>query len=646
MLKLSFAIVLILAVSRLFSILTRRFNQPTSIAEITAGFILGPSIFGYLFPLKHQFFFSNEVLDSLETLSMIGSFFFLFLVGLETRKNQERDVSPLPKARILIYIIPSILIGILSGILLHDKMAPTFAKQSYLLVGLVALFFFNVSFPVLFRILQEKNLSKTQLGTYLTWNSSIIETCSWIFLGIWVYFIHNEDILPLYIGLPLFTVFLYVLRNRLVKRMSQIYVSRENLTKTAVTLTILVIFLCGAVADSFGLSIYLGAYMAGWIVPTQSKFHEIIQERVKDLTIVLFLPIFYAFVGQKINYSFFYDFKSIEILFGFTFLFLFFKTLVSLLYYKSLGFSKIEDLLFSQLLNSKGYFSYVVILLGLQYGILDAFQSTLLYQVAFFSTFVVSPIIYYGIKIQEKSRQIDADIVGNAYKILISFAVPERGGSLLRLAHQISKNPKNTSFSSIHFTPYASVSESESSDYQSVSFGEVASAAKDLNINCEFIYKATDNVTYEILSYAKKLDSNLLLLGGAKPLFSNDILGGRIRSIVSYCPCDLGVLIEKDKVDFSKVLLIFDPAKIGELQQISSNLSRNKSSKITIFSFDPLDNIKRDSKLEYISGTELTSNLVEQFTLVIVDFESWKKYLETLHIEELTSILIIKFRQS
>src|SRR5688500_8875553 len=76
-------ILLILAVSRLLGHLFARLRQPQVIGEMLAGILLGPSLFGLLFPETFKAVFPPHSIGYLNVLSNLGVVVFLFLIGLD-----------------------------------------------------------------------------------------------------------------------------------------------------------------------------------------------------------------------------------------------------------------------------------------------------------------------------------------------------------------------------------------------------------------------------------------------------------------------------------------------------------------------------------------------------------------------------------
>jgi Kef-type K+ transport system membrane component KefB len=163
-------IVTIILVARLFSWICRKIGQPAVIGEILAGIVLGPSLVGMYLPEFSAVMFPQQSLGNLQLLSQIGLILFMFVIGMEldlkVLKNQAHEAVVISHASI---IIPFAL-----GMGLAYFIYQSFAPQNIAFISFALFIGISLSitaFPVLARIVQEKGIHKTRLGT-------IVLTCA------------------------------------------------------------------------------------------------------------------------------------------------------------------------------------------------------------------------------------------------------------------------------------------------------------------------------------------------------------------------------------------------------------------------------------------------------------------------------------
>src|SRR5213075_2402613 len=146
-------IALILALSRVLGWIVSRFGQPYVLGEMIAGVILGPSLLGWAAPQAFSHLFPADSVQILAILSHIGLIFFVFLMGLQLdpallKAGQKSTIS----VGIATIAIPLVL-GFLVTIPFYGSRIALFVAIA---LGVNA-------FPVLARILAERNLHRSQV---------------------------------------------------------------------------------------------------------------------------------------------------------------------------------------------------------------------------------------------------------------------------------------------------------------------------------------------------------------------------------------------------------------------------------------------------------------------------------------------------
>ena len=149
---------------RLFGYLFSLIGQPGVIGEIVAGIVLGPSVLGFFFPDAFHFLFPAHSLTNLELLSQVGLILFMFVIGMEldfsVLKNKINETLVISHAGILVPFF----LGILSSYWVYEEYAAD--QTPFLPFALfIGISMSITAFPVLARIIQERNMTKTPLGT-------------------------------------------------------------------------------------------------------------------------------------------------------------------------------------------------------------------------------------------------------------------------------------------------------------------------------------------------------------------------------------------------------------------------------------------------------------------------------------------------
>ena len=176
-------IIVILTIAGLFRRLFRRIGQPPVMGEMIAGIVLGPSVLGLIYPPAMSFLFPSSSLETSGLLSQIGVVLFMFVVGMELNIRHLREKG---SAAVMIShasIIVPFLLGAALSIFLYRDFAPagTSFHAFALFIGVAMSI---TAFPVLARILEDRNLSQTYLGSIAITCAAVDDVTAWCILAL------------------------------------------------------------------------------------------------------------------------------------------------------------------------------------------------------------------------------------------------------------------------------------------------------------------------------------------------------------------------------------------------------------------------------------------------------------------------------
>lgn len=294
-------IVTIILVARFFGWVFRKIGQPSVIGEIIAGIVLGPSLLGMYFPEFSAILFPVASLANLKFLSQIGLILFMFVIGMELDlkilKNKANEAIVISHASI---IIPFAL-GIGLAYFVYNQFAPegvTFLSFS-LFMGIALSI---TAFPVLARIVQERGIHKTRLGAIVITCAAADDITAWCILAVVIAIVKAGNFVSsLYIIslAVLYVVAMIYVVKPFLKRIGDLYGSKESIVKPVVAIFFLVLIMSSYATEVIGIHALFGAFMAGVIMPDVPKFRTIFIEKVEDVALILLLPLFFVFTGLK-----------------------------------------------------------------------------------------------------------------------------------------------------------------------------------------------------------------------------------------------------------------------------------------------------------------------------------------------------------
>jgi len=386
-------IITILLVSKFFGVIIGKIRQPSVIGEMIAGIVLGPSILGFIFPEFSSFLFPKSSLNNLQFLSQIGLAFFMFIIGMELDlsklKNKAHNALVISHASI---IFPYFL-GVLVSYFIYEQFAPS--NVSFLSFALFMGIAVSITaFPVLARILQERNLTKTSLGAMVLTCAAADDVTAWCILAAVIAIIKAGSIIS-----AVFTIFLavafvlfmaYIVRPW-IKMISNKYASTEQLSKTLMILVFFIMLFSAFVTEAIGIHALFGAFLAGVIMPQNAKFKSVVANKIEDVSVLLLLPIFFAFTGLRTQISLLNE-GHLWLTCGIIiFIAVLGKFAGSTFAAKSVGISWKDSLSIGALMNTRGLMELIVLNIGYDLGILSPSIFAIMVLMALVTTFMTGP---------------------------------------------------------------------------------------------------------------------------------------------------------------------------------------------------------------------------------------------------------------
>jgi len=281
--------------------LALKVGQARVIGEIIGGILIGPSVLGRFAPHVSASLFPIKSLGAFETLSTVGLVLFLFLIGMEL------DYEQLYRQRVTAVLASgmSILLPFAMGALLAHSLRTRFAPHG---VGSVPFVLFLgiamsiTAFPVLARILEERNLQGTALGTTAILCAAVDDVVAWSLLAFALALMGGEDA-PSSLLLRLSGLVIYLFLMLGVIRPLAAYLVRRR-TKPELTLELLGVVVAGALlsaaaTDKIGVHPLFGAFLAGVCFPRVPQWQLALRERLDMIVSVLLLPLFFALTGMR-----------------------------------------------------------------------------------------------------------------------------------------------------------------------------------------------------------------------------------------------------------------------------------------------------------------------------------------------------------
>ena len=687
-------IITIIIVARFFGWIFRKIGQPSVIGEIIAGIVLGPSLLGMYFPEFSMALFPVASLGNLQFLSQIGLILFMFVIGMEldlkVLKNKAREAIVISHASI---IIPFAL-GIGLSYFVYHKFAPEGVKfLSFSLFMGIAMSI--TAFPVLARIVQERGIHKTRLGSIVITCAAADDITAWCLLAMVIAIVKAGTFLSsLYIiGLAVLYVLAMVFMVKpFLKRVGDLYASRENLGKPVVAIFFVTLIISSYLTEIIGIHALFGAFMTGAIMPDSAKFRTVFIEKVEDVSVILLLPLFFVFTGLRtqiglINDPYLWQVTGFIILVAVVG-----KFFGSAFAARFVGQSWRDSFTIGALMNTRGLMELIVLNIGLDLKVLTPAVFTMMVIMALVTTFMTGPALdLINWIFKTKEGVIPDEVTQNSkFKILISFGNNEKGKSLLRLANSLVKNQKDAAhITAMHLTLSDEMHSFNMEEYEQERFLPIIQESKSLQQPITTIFKATVDIETDISDIANHGEYDLLLVGLGKSIFEGTLLGKvlgftsriinpdrlidkftgkeglfenspfdeRTRQIISRTKMPLGILVDKELHQVARVFIPIFGMEDAFLIDYAQKLIFNNDSHISVLdsnsymknnfiiqnAFETLVG-KYPDNITLMNDRVMKKEFLLKQDLLIISLESWKKLVnsQSVWLSNIPSVLIIK----
>lgn len=394
--RLFLQLIVILSVSRLAGWAFSRAGQPAVVGEMAAGILLGPSLFGLLAPETFAYVFQPSSLGALKLFSQIGVCLFMFTVGMELDVAQVRRKAHTAVVVSHASIIIPFFLGVLLALLLYRDLAKPGA--TFTAFGLFMGISLSITaFPVLARILQERGLSKTLLGTTAITCAAVDDVTAWSILAFVVAVVRASSMgaaaFSLVLVLAFVAAMLWVVKPLVPRLLGQPALERAEPGKGVLALVIGVVLAAAYVTELIGIHALFGAFLAGAIMPSLGDFRHKLAVRVENFSSVLLLPLFFAFTGLRTQLGSLNTASDWLICLAIIAVATLGKLGGSALTARLTGMAWRDSLQLGALMNTRGLMELIALNIGYDLGILSTRIFTMLVIMALVTTAMTGPLL-------------------------------------------------------------------------------------------------------------------------------------------------------------------------------------------------------------------------------------------------------------
>jgi Kef-type K+ transport system membrane component KefB len=362
---------------------------------------MGPSLFGLLLPnLQQTIFPKGPTMSILYAVSQVGLVLYMFLIGVEFDLDLIRQ-----RVRSAVSVS---LAGIITPLVLGSLLTLVLLKQNELFSENIepwqAMIFMGAAisitaFPMLARIILDRGLNGTSLGTLVLAAGSTDDAISWcLFAVVLAVFNRAPEIALLAVGGGvLYAGIVLFVGKPLLRRLGTIVERRGEMSAGMLSFVLALVMLCGWITDMIGIYAIFGGFILGVAMP-RGAFAQRLREHIEPLVTNLLLPLFFVFSGLNTSIGLVNTWS----LWGITLLILTVavvgKGVACWLAARLNGEPNREAMAIGTLMNARGLMELILLNIGLQNGIIKPTLFTVMVLMAITTTLMATPLfeLVYG----------------------------------------------------------------------------------------------------------------------------------------------------------------------------------------------------------------------------------------------------------
>ena len=441
-------IAIVIVVARAAGWAAKKVRQPAVVGEIVAGIMLGPSVLGLINEDLPERLFPLDTRPFLGIIAQLGLIIFMFIIGLELDMSLIRGKGRLAAVTSLSSVVLPFTLTMLAAPVLHAEYGTVDGEEVNLLhFGLFLGAAMSVTaFPVLARILTERNMHRTRIGVLTLACAAVDDILAWSLLAAVLAVVGEGELGPQWV-LVLTAVYgagmVLLIRPLLVKLVAR-YQRLERLTPDVLAAVLAGVLVSSFLTSEIGIHAIFGAFFFGAIFPREGAhqmFQEIL-ERLEQITVILLLPVFFVVTGLLV------DITGLG-LDGLKYLLLVLlvactgKFVGASVASRSQGVPARQAMALGVLMNTRGLTELVILTIGREVGVLNEEMFTIMVVMAVFTTIITEPLLRLLYPKDLVDREIaEAERIGSeqaaAFRVLVGTPEGDPGPALAALAAELA----------------------------------------------------------------------------------------------------------------------------------------------------------------------------------------------------------------
>jgi Kef-type K+ transport system membrane component KefB len=564
------AVVVVMLFARLMGAAVAHFRQPRVMGEVLAGILLGPTVFGLLFPDLQRALFPTDVIPLIGVVANLGLIFYMFLVGLELDLSQLRGRIAQTTAISNTGVLIPMLAGIAVALPTYELVGPP-AKGGFTAFAL----FMGVSmsitaFPVLARILVERRMLRRPVGALALASAAIDDVSAWFLIALATAVATSGGGFDVVKTILLAAAFCLVMGfgvRPLIGRVSRAYDEAGRVPVTWITAIFAMVLLAAFTTEEIGIALIFGAFIAGTVMPRHAGLTEDVTHRMEDFVVLLLLPLFFAYTGLKTNVLLLDRAELVVLTLVLLVVAIACKFGGSLLAARVTGLGWRESSVIGALMNTRGLTELIVLNLALEKGVISEALFAALVLMALVTTFMAGPVLNrldpnndFGEPVEaelDRAREETAAITPMPIPEQSILVAPQTEAALVQLLAvaeplATSEPPRELIVARLIEPPRGAAVRG---GLQTERF-QLAEAAHEVerergellarSVPARAVAFTSTDIGRDLAKLAEREDVDLVLLDGRRPLLGDGVPRGDVGSVLRRAPSDVAVLVARE----------------------------------------------------------------------------------------------------
>jgi Kef-type K+ transport system membrane component KefB/nucleotide-binding universal stress UspA family protein len=445
---------LLLLVGRIMGEAAQRIGQPAVMGQLIGGLLLGPSVFGAIWPgAQHAVFPDSGTQKSMiDAVSQLGVLMLLLLTGMETDLQLVRRVG---RAAITV-AIAGVAVPFACGFALGEMLPVAILPKPE--ARLVTAIFIGTalsisSVKIVAMVVREVNFMRRDLGQIIVASAILEDTIGWVIIAV-AFGLASAGTVDLWslaravVGTALFMVASFTIGRHVVFRVIRWTNDNFQSEFPVVTATLIVMCVMALITQLLGVNTVLGAFVAGVLVGESPILTKHIDEQIRGLIVALFMPVFFALSGLHADITILRNPNLALLALGLIAIASIGKFSGAFLGGKISGLTREESLALGCAMNARGSTEVIVASIGLSMGVLSQDLFTLIVTMAVVTTMAMPTMLRWALnrlplRKKERSRlereELDArGFVTNLERLLLAADDSANGRLAARLTGVIA----------------------------------------------------------------------------------------------------------------------------------------------------------------------------------------------------------------